>query len=203
MKIIGIGKNYVNDIKDLPQGKVTPVIFTKADTTLLTDDKYLVLPDVTSDVWYEIEIAFRIGKTCKNVKKEEALSYVDALAISNDLTAKDVLSKSRENKGPWALAKGFDGATPIGPFHPITDYPNVYDINFSLTLNGEEKQKGNTSLMITNLEQLIEHVSSYMTLNPGDILLTGTPAHGVSKIKAGDVMVGYLEGKAELTTKVV
>ncbi|MGL1887429.1 MAG: fumarylacetoacetate hydrolase family protein [Reichenbachiella sp.] len=203
MKIIGIGKNYVNDIKDMPQGEVTPLIFTKADTTLLTDDKDLVLPNITADVWYEIEIAFRIGKTCKNVKKEDAVGYVDALAISNDLTAKDVLKASRENKGPWALAKGFDGATPIGPFHSIADYPNIYDINFSLTLNGEEKQKGNTSLMITKLEDLIAYVSAYMTLNPGDILLTGTPAHGVEKIKAGDVMVGLLEGKAELTTKAV
>lgn len=204
MKIIGIGKNYVNSKDDLPQGEVTPMIFTKPDTSLLENNGDLILPTISNDIWYEIEIAFRIGKKCKSVSKADALDYVDALALANDLTAKDVLKASREpSKGPWALAKGFDGATPIGSFHPISDFPDIYDINFSLNVNGKERQKGHTSLMITNLEALIEYVSAFMTLNPGDILLTGTPAHGVAKIEAGDLMEGYLEGKKALVTKAV
>ncbi|MFY0598126.1 MAG: fumarylacetoacetate hydrolase family protein [Cyclobacteriaceae bacterium] len=203
MKIVGIGKNYVNDQKDMPQGEVTPLIFTKADTTLLKDNADLEIPAITSDVWYEIEIAVRIGQTCKLVKADDAMTYVDAITLANDLTAKDVLTKSREGKGPWALAKGFDGATPIAEFKPIGDFPDFENINFSLELNGVEKQKGNTSLMITKLPQLIEYVSAFMTLNPGDILLTGTPAHGVEKINSGDVMTGFLEGEKLLETKVL
>ncbi|MFY0627170.1 MAG: fumarylacetoacetate hydrolase family protein [Reichenbachiella sp.] len=204
MKIVGIGKNYVNDLKDLPEGEVTPLIFTKPDTSLLEDNQELKLPSISDNIWYEIEIAFRIGKKCKDVKKEDALQYVDALAVANDLTAKDVLKASREpNKGPWALAKGFDGATPISKFVPVAEFEDIANVNFSLSVNGEERQKGNTSLMITKLDELIEYVSSYMTLNPGDILLTGTPAHGVAKIDSGDEMIGFLEGEKVLETKVI
>lgn len=204
MKIIGIGKNYVNNISELPEGEVLPMIFTKADTTLLEDDKDLFLPAISDNVWYEIEIAIRVGKTCKNVKADDALGYIDAIALANDLTAKDVLKKSREgNKGPWALAKGFDGATPIAKFINISEFPDISNINFSLNVNGEERQVGNTSLMITSIPKFIEYVSSYMTLNPGDVLLTGTPASGVAKLDSGDLMEGYLEGKKVMTTKVI
>ncbi|MDE3743923.1 fumarylacetoacetate hydrolase family protein [Maribacter polysaccharolyticus] len=203
MKIIAIGKNYVNDLSELPEGEVEPMIFTKPDSSLLENDADLELPSFSNDVWYEVELAFRIGKTCKNATPENALSFVDAVALSNDLTAKDVLKKSREpNKGPWALAKGFDGATPISAFLPIEQFPDVQDIDFSLTLNGEEIQKGNSGLMITNVAKMIVYVSGIMTLNPGDILLTGTPAKGAGKVNSGDEMVGYLEGKKMFTTKV-
>lgn len=203
MKIIGIGKNYVNDLSDMPKGEVVPLIFTKPDSSLLENDEDLELPAFSNNVWYEVELAFRIGKVCKNTTEAGALSYVDALALSNDLTAKDVLKQSREpNKGPWALAKGFDGATPISKFLPIADFPDVTNINFKLQVNGEDRQIGNSSLMITSLEKLISYVSGIMTLNPGDILLSGTPAKGVAKIDSGDVMVGYLEGKQMFQTKV-
>ena len=204
MKIIGIGKNYVNNFSELPEGEVIPMIFTKADTTLLEDDKDLLLPSISSDVWYEVEIAIRIGKSSKNIKADEALSCIDAIALANDLTAKDVLKESREgNKGPWALAKGFDGATPIAKFINISEFKDISNINFSLNVNGEERQVGNTSLMITSIPKFIEYVSSYMTLTPGDILLTGTPASGVAKLNSGDLMEGYLEGKKVMTTKVI
>tara|TARA_R110000868_G_scaffold30589_2_gene112921 strand:- start:38663 stop:39274 length:612 start_codon:yes stop_codon:yes gene_type:complete len=203
MKIIAVGKNYVSDLSEMPSEKVIPIVFTKPDTTLLEHNEDLVLPSFSNDVWYEAELAFRIGVKCKNATVENALSFVDAVTLSNDLTAKDVLASSRESKGPWALAKGFDGATPIAPFFPIADFPNVTDINFSFEMNGVEVQKGNSSHMITNLVDFIVYVSAIMTLNPGDILLTGTPPNGVGKINSGDVMVGYLEGEKVLVTKAI
>ena len=202
MKIVAVGKNYVNELSEMPKEKVTPIVFTKPENTLLENNEDLVLPAFSNDVWYEAELAFRIGKTCKNATAENALSFVDAATLSNDLTAKDVLSESRETKGPWALAKGFDGATPIAPFFPIANFPDVTNINFTYEVNGVEVQRGNSSLMITNLVDFIVYVSSIMTLNPGDILLTGTPPKGVGKVNSGDVMVGYLEGKKVLVTKV-
>lgn len=203
MKIIAVGKNYVNNLSEMPLEKVIPIVFTKPDTTLLEDNEDLVLPSFSNDVWYEAELAFRFGKMCKNATQENALNFIDAVTLSNDLTAKDVLSESRETKGPWALAKGFDGATPIAPFYPIADFPDVTNINFSFEVNGVEVQNGNSSLMITNLVDFIVYVSSIMTLNPGDILLTGTPPKGVGKVNSGDVMIGYLEGKKVLETKVI
>jgi 2-keto-4-pentenoate hydratase/2-oxohepta-3-ene-1,7-dioic acid hydratase in catechol pathway len=203
MKIVAVGKNYVNELSEMPKEAVTPIVFTKPDTTLLENDADLVLPAFSNDVWYEAELAFRIGTKCKNATKENAVSFVDAVTLSNDLTAKDVLKASREgNKGPWTLAKGFDGATPIAPFFPISDFSNLNDINFSYDINGVEMQKGNSSLMITGLADFIVYVSSIMTLNPGDILLTGTPPKGVGKVNSGDVMIGYLERKKVMETKV-
>ncbi|ADV49607.1 fumarylacetoacetate (FAA) hydrolase [Cellulophaga algicola DSM 14237] len=202
MKIVAVGKNYVNELSEMPSGKVVPIVFTKPDTTLLENNEDLVLPSFSNDVWFEAELAFRIGKTCKGATEDNALSFVDAVTLSNDLTAKDVLASSRETKGPWALAKGFDGATPIAPFYPIADFPDVTNINFSYEVNGVEVQKGNSSHMITNLVDFVVYVSSVMTLNPGDILLTGTPPKGVGKVNSGDVMIGYLEGKKVLETKV-
>ncbi|MBO0592057.1 fumarylacetoacetate hydrolase family protein [Cellulophaga sp. E16_2] len=202
MKIVAVGKNYVNELSEMPSGKVVPIVFTKPDTTLLENNEDLVLPSFSNDVWFEAELAFRIGKTCKGATEDNALSFVDAVTLSNDLTAKDVLASSRETKGPWALAKGFDGATPIAPFYPIADFPDVTAINFSYEVNGVEVQKGNSSHMITNLVDFVVYVSSIMTLNPGDILLTGTPPKGVGKVNSGDVMIGYLEGKKVLETKV-
>ena len=202
MKIVAVGKNYVNELSEMPSEKVMPIVFTKPDTTLLENNEDLVLPSFSNDVWFEAELAFRIGKKCKAATAENALDFIDAVTLSNDLTAKDVLASSRETKGPWALAKGFDGATPIAPFYPIADFPDVTDINFSYEVNGVEVQKGNSSHMITNLVDFVVYVSSIMTLNPGDILLTGTPPKGVGKVNSGDVMIGYLEGKKVLETKV-
>lgn len=202
MKIIAIGKNYVNDLSEMPLEKVVPIIFTKPDTTLLEHNEDLVLPAFSDNVWYEAELAFRIGKTCKNATLQNALSFVDAVTLSNDLTAKDVMEKSRETKGPWALAKGFDGATPIAPFYPISEFPDVTNINFTFEVNGVEVQKGNSAYMITKLPELIVYVSAIMTLNVGDILLTGTPTLGPGKVNSGDIMIGYLEGKKVLETKV-
>ncbi|MCR1026575.1 fumarylacetoacetate hydrolase family protein [Cellulophaga baltica] len=202
MKIVAVGKNYVNELSEMPSEKVLPIVFTKPDTTLLENNEDLVLPSFSNDVWFEAELAFRIGKKCKAATAENALDFIDAVTLSNDLTAKDVLASSRETKGPWALAKGFDGATPIAPFYPIADFPDVTAINFSYEVNGVEVQRGNSSHMITNLVDFVVYVSSIMTLNPGDILLTGTPPKGVGKVNSGDVMIGYLEGKKVLETKV-
>lgn len=100
MKIIAIGKNYVTDVREMPSEKVVPMIFTKADTTLLEDNKDLVLPTFSREVWYEAELAFRIGKTCKNAELQNALDFIDAVTLSNDLTAKDVLVASKALQGP-------------------------------------------------------------------------------------------------------
>lgn len=198
MIIIGIGKNYVNSQEELPNPRPEPVIFTKPETSLLINNQPFEIPAISNQIAYEVELAFRVCKAGKNIKKEEAHGFVDAIAVAIDFTAKDVLNKSRENKGPWALAKGFDGATPISGFKKLDEMTDMANINFALDINGERVQTGNSSLMINPLAEFIEYVSKYMTLNPGDILLTGTPAHGVGNVQSGDKLVASLEGEVLL-----
>ncbi|UXP30823.1 fumarylacetoacetate hydrolase family protein [Reichenbachiella agarivorans] len=202
MIIIAIGKNYVNSVEEMPTPKWDPIIFTKPETTILTGNAPFEIPAVTNDVVYEVELAYRVSKKGKMIAQESALSYVDAVALSIDFTAKDVLTKSREGKGPWALAKGFDGATPISDFIPLSEIKDTHDINFALDLNGNRVQTGNSSLMVYTLPEIIAYVSQFMTLNPGDIILTGTPAHGTGSVKSGDQLVASFEGKNILDFKV-
>jgi fumarylpyruvate hydrolase len=204
MKIIGIGKNFVNDLSEIKALKTgAQLIFTKPDTSLVTDNKDVVYPTITNEIVYEVELVVKIGKTCKDTPLNEAASYISEIAIGIDYTAKDVLTASRETKGPWALAKGFDGASPISSFKPVSDFPNLDDINFDLVINGEKKQVGNTSMMIYNFSEIIAFVSKYMTLNPGDIIFTGTPASGTGLIFKGDHLQASIEGELLLDFKMI
>ena len=179
MKIIGIGKNYVSDkaeINALKDGN--QLIFLKAESTLVTNNENIPFPAITNELAYEVELVVKIGKTGKNISLKDASSYISEIAVGIDYTAKDVLAASRANKGPWALAKGFDGASPISAFKPVSSFKNLNDINFDLKINGEQKQVGNTDYMIYNFAEIIAFVSKYMTLEPNDIIFTGTPALG-------------------------
>ncbi|WP_339917467.1 fumarylacetoacetate hydrolase family protein [Yeosuana marina] len=204
MKIIGIGKNYVSDkteIKELKTG--TQTIFTKPESTLVTGNKNIVYPKVTKQLAYEVELVIKIGKKGKDIEFEDAASYISEIAVGIDYTAKDVLSASRETKGPWALAKGFDGASPISNFKPVSNFQDLNNINFDLVINGEKKQVGNTSFMIYNFNEIISFVSSFMTLEPGDLIFTGTPASGTGLNVKGDHLQASIEGELLLDFKIV
>lgn len=122
MKIIGIGKNYVNDKSEIAGIKTGhQLIFLKAESTLVTDNKDIVFPKITDQLIYELELIVKIGKQGKDISENEAASYISEIGVGIDYTAKDVLTASRENKGPWALAKGFDGASPANGFKPVSN----------------------------------------------------------------------------------
>jgi len=204
MKVIGIGKNYVNDKAEINAIKTgAQVIFTKPDSSVVTGNKDIVFPAITEKLAYEVELVIKIGKDAKNVTLEDANSYISEIAVGIDYTAKDVLAASRENKGPWALAKGFDGASPISAFKPVSAFSNLSDINFDLVINGEKKQVGNTDFMIYNFAEIISYVSSFMTLKAGDIIFTGTPASGVGLNVKGDHLQASIEGELLLDFKLV
>lgn len=204
MKILGIGKNYVNnkdEISALKNGR--QVIFSKPPSSLAIDNNDVVFPSCSNDVRYEVELVIKIGKKGKDIKAADAPSYISEIAVGIDYTAKDILDAYREIKGPWTLAKGFDGASPISSFKPITDFPDLNDINFDLKINGEEKQKGNTDLMIYNFGEIIAYLSEFMTLEPGDLIFTGTPATGVGQIFKGDHLQASIEGELLLDFKMI
>ena len=204
MKIIGIGKNYVSDKAEIEALKTgEQLIFLKAESTLVTHNKDVVFPSITKELAYEVELVAKIGKKGKDIAVADAASYISEIAVGIDYTAKDVLAASRANKGPWALAKGFDGASPISSFKPITDFPDLNNINFDLVINGEQKQVGNTDFMIYNFSEIIAFVSTYMTLEPGDIIFTGTPALGAGLNVKGDRIQASIEGELLLDYKLI
>ncbi len=204
MKIIGIGKNYVTDKAEISGLKNdTQLIFTKPDSSLVTNNKDVVFPAITNNLAYEVELVVKVGKTGKNISLEDANAYISELAVGIDYTAKDVLSASRDKKQPWALAKGFDGASPISKFLPISKFPDLNNINFDLKINGNQKQIGNTGYIIYNFAEIISFVSTFMTLNEGDIIFTGTPALGAGQTFKGDHLQASIEGELLLDFKMI
>ena len=204
MKIIVIGKNYVKNTSEINALKTgAKTIFTKPESTLVTNNNNIPFPKVTNQLAYEVELVAKIGKKGKDISLEDAESYISEIAVGIDYTAKDVLAASRENKGPWALAKGFDGASPMSGFKPIAHFPDLSNINFDLKINGEQKQVGNTSLMIYNFAEIIAYVSTFMTLEPGDLIFTGTPANGAGLNIKGDHLQAAIEGELLLDFKLV
>ncbi len=204
MKIIGIGKNYVNDKSEISALKTgEQLIFLKAESTLVTNNENIPFPAITNELAYEVELVVKIGKKGKDISVEDANSYISEIAVGIDYTAKDVLTSSRANKGPWALAKGFDGASPISEFKPVSNFKNLNNINFNLRINNQEKQVGNTNYMIYNFAEIISYVSKFMTLEPEDIIFTGTPSAGVGLNFKGDHLQASIEGELLLDFKLV
>jgi len=203
MKILGIGSNYVIDLKDIPEKKKgKKFIFSKPESSLAVNCDVLYPSSITNELIYEVELVVKIGKEGKNINKEEANSYISEIAIGIDYTAKDILTNARETKHPWEFAKGFDGAAPISSFKPISAY-NLANIDFDLKINGEEKQKSNTTYMINNFADIISFISEYMTLQPGDLIFTGTPALGKGEIFKGDHLQCSVNGKLLLDFKMI
>lgn len=204
MKVIGIGKNYVSDKAEISGLKNdVQLIFTKPESTLVTDNKDVVFPSITNDLVYEVELVVKIGKTGKDIALADANSYISEIGVGIDYTARDVLRASREKKQPWALAKGFDGASPISNFKPVSNFPDLNDINFDLVINGEQKQVGNSSYIIYNFAEIISFVSTFMTLNEGDLIFTGTPAVGAGQTFKGDHLQASIEGELLLDFKMI
>ncbi|WP_406684001.1 fumarylacetoacetate hydrolase family protein [Seonamhaeicola sp. MEBiC1930] len=205
MKILGIGKNYVtnkSEIANIKDGY--QLIFLKADSTLVTDNKDIKYPsDISDKVAYEVELVAKIGKAGKNISATEAASYISEFAIGIDFTAKNLITASKEKNHPWVFGKGFDGASPISNFKPISDFPDLNDVNFDLKINGELAQIGNTDFMIYSFGEILAYISKYMTLNPGDLIFTGTPADGIGLINKGDHLQASIEGEVLLDFKMI
>lgn len=204
MKILAIGKNYVSNKEEISANKTgTQIIFSKPESSLVKNNKDVIYPSFTNQLIYEIELVIKIGKKGKDISLEDAASYISEIGVGIDYTAKDVFNACRETKGPWDLGKGFDGAAPISIFKPVSNFPELDNINFHLDINGEQKQLGNTSLMIYNFSDIIEFTSKYMTLEPGDLIFTGTPASGTGEIHKDDHLQCYVEGELLLDFKMV
>lgn len=195
MKIIAIGRNYAEHAKELNNPiPTTPVIFMKPDTALLKDNKPFYLPDFSNDVHYELEVVLKICKEGKHITEKFAANYYDEIGLGIDFTARDIQSKHKEKGLPWELAKGFDSSAPVSIFLPKSHFEDMYNLNFELKINGEDRQRGNTKDLLFSFEKIISFVSQYITLKKGDLIFTGTP-EGVGKVHQGDKLEAWLEGK--------
>ena len=195
MKLICIGRNYTDHIKELENEKPTdPVVFLKPDTAILLKKQPFFIPDFSNDVHHEVEILVKINKVGKHIAKKFAHKYYDEIGLGIDFTARDLQAKLKEKGLPWEKAKAFDGAAVIGNWMPKEAIQDVNRLSFSLEKNGEVVQSGNTSHMLWKIHELIEYVSKYFTLKIGDIIFTGTPA-GVGRVNAEDKLVGFIENK--------
>lgn len=194
MKIIAIGRNYAEHARELNNPvPAVPVIFMKPDTALLKDNKPFYHPEFSNDIHHEIEIVLKICREGKHISENFAGNYFQEIGLGIDFTARDIQSKHKEKGLPWELAKAFDNSAPVSKFIPKHNFPDLYNITFSLEVNGRTVQQGNTKDLLFPFERIISFVSGYLTLKAGDLIFTGTPA-GVGKISVDDHLAGYLEG---------
>ena len=203
MKIICIGRNYVAHAQELKNEiPREPVFFMKPDSALLRNNEPFYIPEWTREVHHEIELVLRINRLGKNIEERFAHRYYDEIGLGIDFTARDVQHELIAKGLPWEKAKAFDRAAVIGNrFIQKPDFPDQNNIQFRLDLNGKTVQDGNSGLMIFSFDQIISHVSQYITLKIGDLIYTGTPA-GVGPVAGGDLLEGYL-GEEKLLDFVV
>lgn len=203
MRIFAIGRNYAEHIKELNNERPDePVIFSKPDTAILRNNAPFYYPDFSKDIHYEVELVLRISKEGKNIQEKFASKYFDAIGIGVDFTARDLQQKAKEKGLPWDIAKGFNGSAPISDkFIPVGDFKNLQDINFSLDVDGVNKQQGNTSLMLFNFDYIIAYLSKFFTLRTGDLIFTGTPK-GVGPVIVGNKLSAAIEGETLLEFEV-
>lgn len=195
MKIICVGRNYVDHIDELKNERPTePLLFMKPDTALVLKKFPFVIPDFTNDVHYEVEVVVKINKVGKYIEQKFAHKYYDEVSLGIDFTARDLQASLKEKGLPWEKAKAFDQSAVVGDFFSKTELINLEDTSFELLKNGEVVQKGSTSQMIWSIDELISHISKYFTLKTGDLIFTGTPA-GVGRVNPNDILTGIIEDR--------
>jgi len=195
MKILAIGRNYVNHAKELNNPvPEEPVVFSMPDSALLKSNKDFYFPDFSKDIHHEVEVVVKISRVGKNIPLEFAHRYYDEIGLGIDFTARDIQTECKKKGLPWEKAKAFDGAAPISKFVSKDKFEDVGNLNFHLDINGRRLQTGNTSNMIFSIDYLISYLSQFFTLKIGDLIYTGTP-EGVGPVKIGDHLLAELEGQ--------
>ncbi len=198
MKIICIGRNYVDHAKELnnPLPK-TPVFFLKPDTSLLIRNRPFYYPEFSNEIHYETELVIKINRNGKHIQENFSSKYFNEIGLGIDFTARDLQTICKQKGLPWEIAKGFDNAAPLSKIISMDELSDTDNIKFHLEINGKRVQEGNSADMIFSVNKIISYVSQFITLKMGDLIFTGTPA-GVGPIKIGDHLVGYLENKKML-----
>jgi 2-keto-4-pentenoate hydratase/2-oxohepta-3-ene-1,7-dioic acid hydratase in catechol pathway len=206
-KIICLAKNYIAHAKEMgvkPKNLPSePSLFLKPRTSLIGPSQKIVIPPQTQDVHHEVELAIIIGKKGKNLPKKSCFDHIFGYTILLDITARDIQSVAKQKGRPWFPAKGFDTFAPIGPLIVTKDeITSPHNLDLTLKVNGILKQEGNTRDMIFKIDEIIKYCSTLVTLEPGDIIATGTP-EGVGPFKRGDNIEATIESIGTLRVGVI
>ncbi|WP_156723528.1 fumarylacetoacetate hydrolase family protein [Streptomyces apocyni] len=199
-KVVAIGRNYAEHAAELghevPESTDAPITFFKPSTSVIGSGDAIAYPSFSDELHHEAELAVVIGRMCREVPRERVKDVILGYTCANDVTARDVQRREKQ----WARAKGFDTSCPLGPWVETDLDPS--DLTIQCTVNGEQRQLGRTTDMIRSIEDLVVHITEAMTLLPGDVILTGTPA-GVGPLTVGDEVAVTIEGIGTLTNKVI
>lgn len=191
-KLVCLARTYRKHAEEM-NAHVTeePLLFLKPASSVIFDGESIIIPKMSNCLHHEVELGVVIGKKCKNVPQKNAMNYVIGYLLALDITARDIQSVAKKNGWPWSIAKGFDTFAPISDMVLKEGAPDPGNLDISLKINGENRQSSNTSYMIYSIERIVEFISGVMTLEPGDLILTGTP-EDVGEIVSGDVMEAHL-----------
>ena len=209
-KIVCLGRNYLKHAKELDSPVPTePVFFVKTINSIITDGKPIIYPRILYEneefnrVDHEVELAFILSKRCKKIWSENAFDYIQGYSIFLDITARKMQIFDRNKNLPWYRSKNFDTFSVIGPrIVPTDEIEDPHNLNIELLLNGKKQQSSNTSYMIFKIPKMVEYLSSFLTLEKGDIVATGTPS-GVGPIQPGDVIKASIEKIGTITHGVI
>ena len=195
-KIVCVGRNYVEHAKELGNDvPKVPLIFLKPPSAIIANGENIILPPQSNQVEHEAELVVVIGKRGRNITTEDAKQYIFGYTVGNDVTARDL----QKTDGQWTRAKGFDTFCSFGPWIDTDFDPS--DAVVTCRVNGQMRQMASTRDMVFNVATLVAYISSIMTIEPGDIIFTGTPA-GVGGLKNGDVVEVEIEGLGKLSNPV-
>jgi 5-carboxymethyl-2-hydroxymuconate isomerase len=201
-KILCLGRNYLGHIKELGNAiPEAPVIFIKPASSVIGDGETIVIPSYSHNCHHEAELALLIGRKGKDIPVDQAMEYIAGYGVAIDLTLRDVQGELKKKGLPWEIAKGFDTACPLSDFVEASDVADPQNLQIRLAVNGEIRQDGNTSMMIHRIPAIVSYMSGSFTFEPGDVILTGTPA-GVSRIVSGDRIIAEIPGVATLRVSV-
>ncbi|MGW4630430.1 fumarylacetoacetate hydrolase family protein [Streptomyces rubiginosohelvolus] len=196
-KVVAIGRNYAEHAAELGhEVPEAPITFFKPTTSVIGSGDAIEYPSFSEELHHEAELAVVIGRMCREVPRERVRDVILGYTCANDVTARDVQKREKQ----WARAKGFDTSCPLGPW--VETDVDSHDLTIQATVNGEQRQLGRTSDMVRSIEDLVVHITEAMTLLPGDVILTGTPA-GVGPLHVGDEVAVTIEGIGTLTNKVI
>jgi len=201
-KLLCIGRNYAKHAAEMKSAvPETPMVFLKPSTALVQSGGSVVIPSQSSNVHHELELVAVIGRAGKDIALVDALDYVDGYALGLDMTARDLQQEAKDRRHPWSVAKGFDTFAPLGDIVTANAIPDIQQLELSLTVNGEERQRGSTADMIFSVADLVAYCSTIFTLEPGDLLYTGTP-EGVGPVARGDKLKAQAKGLPTLSVTV-
>ena len=202
MKIICIGRNYIDHIKELSNQKpMNPVVFLKPDSSVIAKNQNFIIPSFSNEIHHEVELVIKINKVGKHIDKFFSHKYYDEIGLGIDFTARDIQNNLKEKGHPWEKSKAFDNSCMVGNFLKKEKLEDISKIEFSLIKNNELVQSGRSNDMLWKIDELISYVSQYFTLKIGDLIFTGTPS-GVSKVESGDILEGYISSIKMFSLKV-